>query len=109
MDILFRLLPILPVYADLGGNVVGWAATLGGGIAAALIIVSLVKDVASYAKGSGDGSILKIVGKVIFLLFILGVIIYVKDNTDGGGLSGLADTAVTAANSELSSAINGAT
>lgn len=109
MDILYQLLPIIPVFASTGSNILTWAAAIGGAIAAALIIVSLVKDVASYAKGSGDGSILKIAGKIIFLVIILGVIAYVAGQADGTDTSGLAGTIVNKANEEIGSALNGTT
>lgn len=110
MDILYQLLPIITAFADgdatgLGGNILKWAAGIGGAIAAALIIVSLVKDVASYAKGSGDGSILKIAGKILFLLIILGTIAYVSTHSKGGGVSGVTEKLVGIANNEITSAV----
>lgn len=114
MDILYQLLPIITAFAadgdavvsTVGDNVLKWAVSIGGAIAAALVIVSLVKDVASYAKGSGDGSILKIAGKVIFLLIILGTIAYVgTTGKNGGGVSGVASTIVDKTATEINTAV----
>lgn len=55
-------------------NILGWVAGLGGGIIAIFIVVSLVKDGIEYSKGQGSTSIWKILGKVLFLLIILGLI-----------------------------------
>ena len=47
------------------GKIVGWAAGIGGGVVALFLIISLAKDGIGLAKGSGDSSILKIIGKAL--------------------------------------------
>lgn len=75
---LMTLMPFITAFAEEEGNfigtVVGWVAGIGGGIIAIFIIVSLVKDGVEFAKGQGNSSIWKIIGKVLFLLIILGLI-----------------------------------
>lgn len=55
-------------------NIIGWVAGIGGGIIAIFLIISIVKDGLEYAKGNGSGSPLKIIGKVLFLLLMIGLI-----------------------------------
>jgi len=75
---LMTYLPFLMAFAEDEGNfisgIVGWVAGIGGGIIAIFIIVSLVKDGFEFSKGQGNSSIWKIIGKVLFLLIILGLI-----------------------------------
>ena len=56
------------------GKIVGWAAGIGGGVVALFLIISLAKDGIGLAKGSSDSSILKIIGKALFLILIIGLI-----------------------------------
>ena len=48
------------------------------------MIYSIVKDGLDYAKGNGSNSILKIVGKVLFLILLIGLV-YVAMNYDNLG------------------------
>lgn len=53
---------------------VQWAGGVGGGIVAIALIISLVKDGIGLAKGSGDSSIFKIIGKALTLIVVLGLV-----------------------------------
>lgn len=55
-------------------QIIGWVGGIGGGIVAIFLIVSLVKDAIAFANGSGSNSIWKIVGKVLFLILMIGLI-----------------------------------
>lgn len=65
-------------------GLVKWAAGIGGGLIAIFLIYSIVKDGLDYAKGNGSNSILKIVGKVLFLILLIGLV-YVAMNYDNLG------------------------
>lgn len=56
------------------GQILQYAAGIGGGIIAIFLIIGLVKDGIAYASGNGNGSIWKIIGKVLFLILIIGLI-----------------------------------
>lgn len=76
----FKLLPFyLAFAADPTENttvskIVGWAASIGGGIVAIALIISIVKEGWAYSKGQGNGSVLGIIGKVLFLILMIGII-----------------------------------
>lgn len=104
------LLPFLFAYADTGvmGGVVSWFAGIGGGIVAICLIISLIKDGVGYAKGSGDASVIKIIGKVIFLIVIIGVIyMAVSYKTLGATGKTIADKGVEIADGEINDALGG--
>lgn len=68
----------MPVLADTAGTMTSMLATfgkIGGALVAAALIFSLVKDAWGYIKGTGQNSIGKIVGKVIFLIVMIGLIV----------------------------------
>lgn len=78
--ILAKFLPFMAVAADadvvvpdIVATILKYVAGIGGGIVAIFLIVSLVKDAISYASG-GSGSVWKIIGKVLFLILIIGII-----------------------------------
>lgn len=84
MTIIAKILPILPVFAeptiqqnDFINGILGWAAGIAAALVAGFLIYSIVKDAIEYAKGSGSGSIFKIIGKVLFLIVMIGLIYYV--------------------------------
>lgn len=87
MDLIYaflcKFMPITTAFAaETNGfidGIVTWAAAIGGGLVAIFLIISLVKDGIGLAKGSGDSSILKIIGKALFLILIIGLI-YVATN-----------------------------
>ena len=56
-------------------NFVKWAGTIGAAIIAIILIYSITKDSFEYIKGSGSASIFKIITKVIFLMFMIGIIV----------------------------------
>lgn len=56
------------------GNVVKWVGGIGGGLVAIALIISLVKDALDMAKGGGNASPVKIVGKALLLVLVLGLI-----------------------------------
>ena len=79
--ILAKFLPFMAVAADadvvvpdIVATILKYVAGIGGGIVAIFLIVSLVKDAISYASGNGSGSVWKIIGKVLFLILIIGII-----------------------------------
>ena len=55
-------------------GVVQYGGSIAAGIVAIFLMISIVKDAVGYAKGSGNSSVLKIVGKVIFMIIMLGLI-----------------------------------
>lgn len=84
-NILFNLLPIIPVAASgntaptvqtpsIVSQVLGIVAGIGGGILAIFLIISLVKDGIAYSTGNGSNSVWKIIGKVLFLILLIGLI-----------------------------------
>lgn len=55
-------------------GVVQYGGSVAAGIVAIFLMISIVKDAVGYAKGSGNSSVLKIVGKVVFMIIMLGLI-----------------------------------
>lgn len=119
-DIMFEMYKVLPFIGasatgaatgTTDGNgtmktIVGWVGGIGGGIVAIFLIISLIKDGIALAKGGGDASPLKIAGKVIFLIVILGLIglaINYSQLTSVG--NSLANKGLKIANSEIGSAL----
>lgn len=77
----FKLLPFYLAFAATEptenttvSKIVGWAASIGGGIVAIALIISIVKEGWAYSKGQGNGSVLGIIGKVLFLILMIGII-----------------------------------
>ena len=56
------------------GKVVKWAGGIGGGLVAIALIISLVKDALEMSKGGGNASPIKIIGKALLLILVLGLI-----------------------------------
>lgn len=116
-DIMFEMYKALPfIGANATGTttdgngtmktIVGWVGGIGGGIVAIFLIISLIKDGIALAKGGGDASPLKIAGKVIFLIVILGLIglaINYSQLTSVG--NSLANKGLKIANQEIGSAL----
>lgn len=65
-------------------NLITIAVTVGGGLLALFLIMSIVKDGLEYSKGSSTGSIWKIIGKATFLIFCIGLIIIAANWEDLG-------------------------
>lgn len=113
LPVMSRLLPFLFAFADGEvstssnmDNVIGWIAGIGGGIVGICLIISLIKDGLGYAKGQGDASVFKIIGKVIFLIVIIGLI-YAAAHYDDLGKKGqtIANEGVKIANEEINNAL----
>lgn len=75
---MYGLISMLPIFA-IGDTVTeNWlpiVGTVAGGIVAIILIISIVKDTLQYIKGGGTG-IGKIIGKAVFLLLMIGLIIF---------------------------------
>ena len=86
-------------------NVVQWAAGIGGAIVAIFLIISIVKDGLAYAKGGG--SVLPIIGKVLFLILCIGLIfLAVNYATLGNKAAVIANNAVDIVDNEASTILN---
>lgn len=82
-------------------KVIGWVAGIGGGIVAIFLVISIVKDGLEYAKGNGSGSPLKIIGKVLFLLLMIGLIFLATNYASiGNKAKGIGNTVVNKVSSE---------
>ena len=100
----------MPVVLDIADNVtensfmtrvVQWAAGIGGAIIAIFLIIAIVKDGLAYAKSGG--SILPIIGKVLFLILCIGLIFLAVNYASlGNTASDIAGKAVEQVNSEAS-------
>lgn len=104
-----KYLPFCTAFA--AGNstmskIVSWAAGIGGGVVALFLIISLAKDGIGLAKGSGDSSILKIIGKALFLILIIGLI-YLAVNYDslGNKAKNVADKGTNILDGEIDNAL----
>lgn len=114
MTIIAKFLPILPVFAepeiqqnDFINGILGWAAGIAAALVAGFLIYSLVKDALEYAKGSGSGSIFKIIGKVLFLIVMIGLIYYVvKFDSIGNTASSIGEKAISEINNQATSLLN---
>lgn len=104
-----KYLPFCTAFAAGSGTmskIVSWAAGIGGGVVALFLIISLAKDGIGLAKGSGDSSILKIIGKALFLILIIGLI-YLAVNYDslGNKAKNVADKGTNILDTELDKAL----
>lgn len=104
-----KYLPFCTAFAEGSGTmstIVTWAAGIGGGIVALFLIISLAKDGIGLAKGSGDSSILKIIGKALFLILIIGLIyLAVNYNDLGNKAQNIANKGVGIVNNEVNNAL----
>ena len=88
-------------------NIIGWVAGIGGGIVAIFLIISLAKDGIGIAKGSGDSSIMKVIGKALFLILIIGLIyLAVNYDTIGDKAEKIANTGIDKVDTEVQNALN---
>ena len=104
-----KYLPFCTAFAAASGTmskIVQWAAGIGGGVVALFLIISLAKDGIGLAKGSSDSSILKIIGKALFLILIIGLI-YLAVNYDslGNKAKDIADKGVNTVDTEVNKAL----
>ena len=65
--------------SDTMSNLVKWAGTIAGAFIALFLIYAIAKDAFEYIKGQGSGSMFKIITKVIFLLFCIGLIVVAQN------------------------------
>jgi len=80
-------------------GVVQWAAGIGGAIIAIFLIIAIVKDGLAYAKSGG--SILPIIGKVLFLILCIGLIFLAVNYASlGNTASDIADKAMSQVETE---------
>lgn len=82
-------------------NLVGYGAGVAGGIVALFLIISIAKDGFEFAKGQGAVSIWKILGKIIFLILLIGFIfLAVNYSTLGDQAQNIGNKAINTINSE---------
>lgn len=82
-------------------GVVQWAAGIGGAIIAIFLIIAIAKDGIAYAKTGG--SVLPIIGKVLFLILCIGLIFLAVNYASlGNTASDIAGRAVDVVDSEAS-------
>lgn len=87
MDSLYVLMNALRPLSGVGGGTAGTllgkiitiVVTVAGGLIAIFLIYSIVKDAIAFAKGDGNGSVIKILGKVLFLIICIGLIFIVMN------------------------------
>ena len=104
----------MPVALDIADNVtensfmtrvVQWAAGIGGAIIAIFLIIAIAKDGIAYAKTGG--SVLPIIGKVLFLILCIGLIFLAVNYASlGNTASDIAGSAVDIVDSEASNFLN---
>lgn len=109
--ILSKFLPFMVVFAEgseIIGNLVKWAATIGGGLVACFLIYAIVKEGIAYAKGSGSGSVLGIIGKALFLILMIGIIFLAQNYQNlGNTAKDLGQKGVDAVNENVGEIIDG--
>ncbi|MEE3344050.1 MAG: hypothetical protein VZS44_08170 [Bacilli bacterium] len=67
-------------------GIVTWVGSIAAGLVAVFMMVSLVKDGISFATGKGQVSIVKIIGKALFMIIMIGLIFIVQGYNDDGGI-----------------------
>lgn len=105
---LLTYLPMVTAFAQGGApngtmtTVIRWVGGIGCGIVALMLIISLIKDGIGIAKGSGDSSILKIAGKIIFLIVIIGLIAIAMNYNQIAGIGeNIGNKALNVVNQEM--------
>lgn len=89
-------------------KLVGWGATIAGGLIAVFLMVSIVKDAIGYAKGQGSTSVFKIIGKVIFMIIMIGIIFLARNYGNLGNKgSELANKGMSVITNEVNTVIPG--
>lgn len=79
-----------------------WLAIVGTvavSIVSILIIISIVKDVWNYVKGQGSTSAFAIIGKIIFLILMIGLIILIQGKKFNTMATGVGQGAMNKVNS----------
>ena len=109
--ILSKFLPFMVVFAEgseIIGNLVKWAATIGGGLVACFLIYAIVKEGIAYAKGSGSGSVLGIIGKALFLILMIGIIFLAQNYEKlGNAAKDIGQKGVDIVQTEVNGALTG--
>lgn len=82
-------------------NLVGYGAGVAGGIIALFLIISIAKDGFKFAKGEGSVSIWQILGKIVFLILLIGfVFLAVNYKTLGDNAQKIGNKAINTINTE---------
>lgn len=82
-------------------KIVSWGAGLAAGIVALFLMYAIAKDGYEYAKG--QGSVFKILGKALFLILCIGIIILaINYEKIGNKFSQLANTGIDIVATEAS-------
>lgn len=109
--ILAKILPFMVTLAAGSGtmsNIVKWAATIGGGLVALFLIINIVKEGFAYAKGQGNGSVLGIIGKVLFLILMIGIIFLAQNYEKlGNAAKDIGQKGVDIVQTEVNGALSG--
>lgn len=87
-------------------NLLAWVGGIGCAIVAGFLIVALVKEGIQLAKGSGSTSIWGILGKALFLIFIIGMIFMSINYTElGKKAKNIGDTSIDTIETEINNSI----
>lgn len=83
-------------------GVVQYVGGIGGALVGIFLIVSIVKDGIAFAKGGGQVSPFKIVGKVLFLILMIGLIyLAINYNSLGKTAQGIGNNVVNEVNNQV--------
>lgn len=112
MEVIFaKIMPFMVAFAAGSGtmnNIVKWAATIGGGLVALFLIINIVKEGFAYAKGQGNGSVLGIIGKVLFLILMIGIIFLAQNYEKlGNAAKDIGQKGVDIVQTEVNGALTG--
>jgi hypothetical protein len=112
MEVIFaKIMPFMVALAAGSGtmnNIVKWAATIGGGLVALFLIINIVKEGFAYAKGQGNGSVLGIIGKVLFLILMIGIIFLAQNYEKlGNAAKDIGQKGVDIVQTEVNGALTG--
>ena len=112
MSAVYKAMPVALEIADtvtensFMTRVVQWVAGIGGAIIAIFLIVSIAKDGIAYAKTGG--SVLPIIGKVLFLILCIGLVfLAVNYSSLGNKAASVANGAVDVVDSEANNFFEG--
>ena len=65
--------------SDFMSHTMSWALSMSAGIIALFLVVSIVKDGMEFARGYAEGGIVKILGKAVFLIVIVGLVFVITN------------------------------
>lgn len=87
-------------------GLVRWGGGIGGGILALFLIFAIVKDGIAYAKGGG--SVFPIIGKVLFLILCIGlIVIAINYGNIGNKAANLGNQAINVIENQANQAMSG--